>query len=90
MYLFQRTVSPDTRETMVTDLVQNVVKTGSNLIEDNNFRRQSWHDLGSDELGRAATALLVGLEENAFLLAETVTSEKIIIKPTKNIRKSKT
>ena len=72
---------------MVTDLVQNVVKTASNLISDSSEIRQSWSDLSSDELGRAATALLVGLEENAFLLAETVTSEKIIIKPTENIRK---
>ena len=74
---------------MVTDLVQNVVKTASNLISDSSEIRQSWSDLSSDELGRAATALLVGLEENAFLLAETVTSEKIIIKPTENIRKYK-
>ena len=39
------------------------------------------------EIGRAVTALMIGLEENAFLLADAVTSEKIIIKPTENIRK---
>lgn len=68
---------------MVTQLVQNVVKTGSNLIDRKNHR--SWSDLGRDEVGRAATSLMVGLEENAFLLADSVTSEKIIIKPTNNI-----
>ena len=87
-YDLQQTVNLGTRESMVTDLVQNVVKTASNLISDSEQIRQSWGDLSQDELGRAATALLVGLEENAFLLAETVTSEKIIIKPTENIRKS--
>ena len=39
------------------------------------------------EIGRAVTALMIGVEENAFLLADAVTSEKIIIKPTQNIRK---
>ena len=86
-YDLQRTVNLEAREAMVTDLVQNVVKTASNLISDASEVRQSWSDLSPDELGRAATALLIGLEENAFLLAETVTSEKIIIKPTDNIRK---
>ena len=86
-YDLQQTVNLGTRESMVTHLVQNVVKTASNLISDSEQIRQSWGDLSQDELGRAATALLTGLEENAFLLAETVTSEKIIIKPTDNIRK---
>ena len=74
-----------TRESMVTDLVQNVVRTGSNIIDRINHR--SWNDLNREEGGRAATSLMVGLEENAFLLADAVTSEKIIIKPTDNIRK---
>ena len=86
-YVIQRTVNLEAREALVTDLVQNVVKTASNMISDSADIRQSWGDLSADELGRAATALMVGLEENAFLLAETVTSEKIIFKPTQNIRK---
>jgi hypothetical protein len=69
---------------MVTDLVQNVVRVSSNLIGDKNH--QSWIDLGRDEAGQAATSLMVAVEENAFLLADSVTSEKIIIKPTENIR----
>ena len=71
---------------MVTDLVQNVVRISSNLISEKNH--QGWVDLGRDEAGQAATSLLVAVEENAFLLADSVTSEKIIIKPTENIRKS--
>jgi hypothetical protein len=72
---------------MVTDLVQNVVRVSSNLIGDKNH--QSWIDLGRDEAGQAATSLMVAVEENAFLLADSVTSEKIIIKPTENIREYK-
>ncbi len=72
---------------MVTDLVQNVVRVSSNLISDKNH--QGWIDLGKDEAGQAATSLMVAVEENAFLLADSVTSEKIIIKPTENIRELK-
>ncbi len=83
-YEMQRTPSLEERERMVTGLVQNVVRAGSNVVDRMNHR--SWGDLGADERGRAATALMVGVGENAFLLADAVTSEKIIIKPTDNIR----
>eukprot|EP00095_Tigriopus_kingsejongensis_P003806 maker-scaffold465_size163580-snap-gene-0.18 protein:Tk03806 transcript:maker-scaffold465_size163580-snap-gene-0.18-mRNA-1 annotation:"latrophilin cirl" len=82
-YEIQQTPSLHTRETMVTDLVQNVVRSGSNLIDRMNHR--SWNDLSKDDIGNTATSLMIGLEENAFLLANSVTSEKIIIKPTDNI-----
>lgn len=36
---------------------------------------------------QAATSLLIGLEENSFLLAGTVTREKTILQNSKNIRK---
>ncbi len=87
MFPFQRAIDPSRREAMVTDLVQNVVRVSSNLISDKNH--QGWIDLGKDEAGQAATSLMVAVEENAFLLADSVTSEKIIIKPTENIRKFK-
>ena len=87
LHPFAHTGNLETREAMVTNLVQNVVKTTSNLVEDSSSIRQSWSDLRPDELGRAITALLIGLEENAFLLAERVTTEKIIIKPTRNVCK---
>merc|ERR1719270_2869398 len=57
--------------------------TASNILA--KINHVSWSDSGNDEVGRAVTALMVGLEENAFLLADSVTSEKIIIKPTENI-----
>ena len=75
----------DQQERMVTDLVENVVLTASNILDKMNH--MSWADLSSDDVAAAATSLMVGLEENAFLLADAVTTEKIIIKPTNNIRK---
>ena len=73
------------RESMVTELVQNVVVTASNVLD--RLNHVSWSDLSTDDVAGAATALMIGLEENAFLLAHSVSSEKIIIKPTNNICK---
>lgn len=74
---------PDHQESLVTELVQNVVLAASNVLDRANHA--AWSDLPADEAAAAATALMIGLEENAFLLADSVTSEKIIIKPTTNI-----
>ena len=73
------------RERKVTELVENVVLTASNILD--KINHMSWADLTSDDVAAAATSLMVGLEENAFLVADAVTTEKIIIKPTTNIRK---
>ena len=83
-YDIQGVHEAEKRESMVTELVQNVVLTGSNILD--RINHVSWSDLSSDDVATAATALMVGLEENAFLLADSVSTEKIIIKPTTNIR----
>lgn len=69
-------------------MVQNVAKAVSNLLRESH--RHIWDDIATNhdnEVGRTVTALMVGLEENAFLLADSVTSEKMIINPTENARK---
>ena len=81
----QSVVRAEQKEAMVTMLVQNVVMTGSNILD--RINHMSWADLTHDDVAAAATSLMIGLEENAFLLANSVTTEKIIIKPTNNIRK---
>ena len=73
-------------EPKMTALATDVLQTGSNIIERINFR--SWNDLGRDEVGRAISQLLMGIEDNALLLANAVNDEKIIMKPTNNISKS--
>ncbi|XP_020288544.1 latrophilin Cirl-like isoform X3 [Pseudomyrmex gracilis] len=74
---------PHQREANVQELLQGVLRTGSNLLD--KAQMASWKDLSHQEQMRVATSLLTGLEENAFLLAETLTEEKTIIKQSKNI-----
>ncbi|KAK6619841.1 hypothetical protein RUM44_006240 [Polyplax serrata] len=71
------------REAIVTELLQSVVKTTSNLLDSS--QDPSWKDLSHREQMRVATSLLVGLEENAFLLADTVIREKTVVQSVKNI-----
>lgn len=74
---------PQQREAIVTELLQSVVKTTSNLLDSS--QDASWKDLSHREQMRVATSLLVGLEENAFLLADTVIREKTVVQAVKNI-----
>nr|CAD7428892.1 unnamed protein product [Timema monikensis] len=60
---------PRQREAIVTELLHGVVVTGSNLLDSS--QHPSWLDLSHKEQMRVATSLLMGLEENAFLLADT-------------------
>lgn len=78
---------PDTRqrEAIVTELLSGVVRTGSNLLD--SLQQASWKDLGHKEQMQVATSLLIGLEENAFLLADTVVREKTVTQTVKNISK---
>ncbi|XP_063929322.1 latrophilin Cirl isoform X2 [Zophobas morio] len=76
---------PDTRqrEAIVTEMLSDVVKTGSNLLDSS--QHPSWRDLSYKEQMRVATSLLIGLEENAFLLADTVMRKKTVDQIVKNI-----
>ncbi|RZB40519.1 latrophilin Cirl [Asbolus verrucosus] len=76
---------PDTRqrEAIVTEMLSDIVKTGSNLLDSS--QHPSWRDLSHTEQMRVATSLLIGLEENAFLLADTVMRKKTINQIVKNI-----
>lgn len=73
------------RETTVMELLNGVVKTGSNLLDES--QEPSWHDLSFEDQMRVATSLLTGLEDNAFLLADTINREKNVVQKVKNIRK---
>jgi len=71
------------REALVTDLVSLAVATGSNLM---GGQRAAWADLRPPEHREAATALLLGLEEAAFLLANNLHHEKTVTHAEHNIR----
>lgn len=76
------------REAMILELLQGVVKTGSNLLDESQL--SSWLDLNQEDQMRVATSLLTGLEENAFLLADTIIRERNVVQKVKNICKYKT
>ena len=72
------------REVSVAELLQGVVTTGSNLLD--KVQSDSWRDLSYEEQIEFAKSLLLGLEENAFLLADTLTYEKNVVHERRNIR----
>ncbi|XP_012280589.1 latrophilin Cirl isoform X2 [Orussus abietinus] len=74
---------PRQKEVSVSELLEGVVITGSNLLDKSQMA--SWKDLSHQEQMRVATSLLIGLEENAFLLADTFTYARKIIHTGKNI-----
>lgn len=75
---------PQQREALVTELLEYVVRTTSNLLDAS--QHASWRDLSHKEQMRVASSLLFGLEENAFLVADTIIREKTVIQTVKNIR----
>ncbi|KAF5286236.1 hypothetical protein FQR65_LT02248 [Abscondita terminalis] len=79
----QTVPDPRQREAIVTEMLSDVVRTGSNLLDSS--QHPSWRDLRHNERMHVATSLLIGLEENAFLLADTVIREKTVDQIVKNI-----
>ncbi|XP_065351945.1 latrophilin Cirl isoform X3 [Cloeon dipterum] len=71
------------REALVSELLHKVVLTSSNLLDDS--QQSSWKDLNYNEQMRIATTLMTGLEENAFLLANTMVVEKTVEEKVKNV-----
>ncbi|XP_014249876.1 latrophilin Cirl-like isoform X3 [Cimex lectularius] len=74
---------PRQREAIVTELLLGVVKTGSNLLDP--AQLPSWRDLTYKDQMSVATSLIFGIEENSFLLADTVIREKTVKHKEKNI-----
>lgn len=79
----QTVPDPRQREAIVTEMLSDVVRTGSNLLD--STQHLSWRDLSHKEQMRVATSLLIGLEENAFLLADTIMRVKTLDQMVKNI-----
>ncbi|XP_014209550.1 latrophilin Cirl isoform X2 [Copidosoma floridanum] len=62
---------PLSREDRIYDLVQGVVTTGSNLLEEK--RADAWEDLSRQSQTKSAVKMLEGLEINGFLSERNVT-----------------
>lgn len=71
------------RENIVLELLNGVVRTGSNLLDAT--QNLSWLDLSFEDQMRVATSLLTGIEDNAFLLADTIIREWNVVQKAKNI-----
>ena len=74
---------PGQRESVVSDLLQGAVTTGSNLLDA--AQALSWKDLDYKNQTKVATDLLKGLEENAYLQADIIHGTKRIIHKQRNI-----
>ena len=59
----------------------------SNILEPSN--RQAWLDLSSDTRKKVATELLLGLDENAFLLAGVMNEPDVFMESSDILSKSK-
>lgn len=76
---------PDTaqREALLTELLSATLSSASHLI---GSQEDAWGDLRPAEHRAAATALLLGLEQAAFLLADNLRHQKIVGHSHPNIR----
>jgi len=78
--------SQSDKETLVAELLQSVLKTASNLLDSS--QEIGWNDLSLKKRSAAATAIMIAVEENALLLAETINNEKNLAEATNNILSS--
>ncbi len=80
---------PSTREEKemkASELLQNVLKTASNLLDE--ALSEAWNDVSQEQRSTYATSLILGVEEIALLLAESINNEKNLIEATNNILSS--
>ncbi len=83
-----RSGSFHTTESDVRTVLQNVLRSASNLLEDSN--RQAWVDLSSAEARKnVATDLLLALDTNAFLLARVMNEPDVFLESSDILSKSR-
>ena len=69
----------------IQEVLLNMVRAASNLLDISN--RLAWKDLHTSRQIKAATALLLALEENAFLFVEVTNQEEVLVESSPNICK---
>ena len=77
------TLDKQQREADVAALTKTIVRTTSNLLEPE--QREMWDDLGEEGQRPVMTDLMLGLEENAFLLADSLAEEKSVVQYSENV-----
>ena len=81
-----RTGSFHNKESHIRQVLQNVLRSASNILEASN--RQAWLDLSPDAQKKVATELLLGLDENAFLLAGVMNEPDVFLESSDILSKS--
>jgi latrophilin 1 len=74
---FSRSGAFHNKESHVRQVLQNVLRSASNILETSN--RQAWTDLTAEAQKKVATELLLGLDENAFLLAGVMNEPDVFL-----------
>lgn len=69
----------------VSETIGRVIGIGSDVISPE--QSACWDDLPPSERGRAATDLLMALEDNAFVLADGLAEDRTVLLPHLNICK---
>ena len=73
------------KEAFIQEVLLNIVRAASNLLDAKN--REAWSDLEVAAQMKVASSLLLAVEENAFLFAEVTNQQEILMESSYNIRK---
>ena len=73
------------KEAFIQEVLLNIVRSGSNLLDAKNS--EAWADLEPHHQLKIASALLLGMQENAFLFAEVTNKPEILMESSYNICK---
>ena len=73
------------KEAFIQEVLLNIVRAGSNLLEDKN--KEAWQDLDVAQQMKVCSALLLAMEENAFLFAEVTNKPEILMESSYNVCK---
>lgn len=71
------------KEAFIQEVLLNIVRAASNLLDAKN--REAWSDLEPAQQMKTASSLLLAMEENAFLFAEVTTKPEILMESSYNI-----
>jgi len=71
------------KEAFIQEVLLNIVRAGSNLLEDRN--KEAWQDLDLAQQMKICSSLLLAMEENAFLFAEVTNKPQILMESSYNV-----
>ena len=84
--LQQRTEKFYKKEAYIQEILLNIVRSGSNLLDAKNA--EAWADLDVTQRMKIASSLLQAMEQNALIFAGVTNQPEVLIESSYNIRKS--